>query len=318
MRIAPGRRRQPQPLVEPVVPERQRRLVVRVAAPRPVPDLDQPGVARHHLPEAPRTPRAARIARRQRMRDDEDLIRRVGRRGDARHAAVTWPNPPIDPLARAEAQRVAPESGQLDAAGREQLGRGRRVHFGQAGDRVVVGEEDEVEARSACCLDQLGHGARAGIGVVAVAVEVAAIPARAAVWQCGGAHHRRRRRNRRLGALADGDIQPVSHRLARHDHVSVDLHGPLAGGQRPGQVARRRRGRADAHLVARAASMPRAAKPVRVEDGQGQQILHAVRAIRLEAEVDVDLLAARGHCERVRNVPLAVARRQAVFKVIVH
>ena len=100
--------------------------------------------------------------------------------------------------------------------------------------------------------------------------------------------------------------------------MGVDLHGPFAGRQRPRQVARRRRGRADAHLVARAAPMPRAAKPVRIEHGQGEQIAHAVRAVRLEAEVDVDLLAAGGRYERVRDVPLAVARRQAVFKVIVH
>ncbi len=47
-----------QPLIQPIVPEPKRLLVVRVTLPRTVPDLNRLGVPWHHVAKPPGTPRA--------------------------------------------------------------------------------------------------------------------------------------------------------------------------------------------------------------------------------------------------------------------
>src|SRR5262245_24015737 len=83
--VRAGCRDHTQPLIEPVVPERERRLVVGVALPRPVPYLEMPGTARHHLAEAPGAAGTVWIADRLRVGDDKDLVVGVRLSGDARH-----------------------------------------------------------------------------------------------------------------------------------------------------------------------------------------------------------------------------------------
>src|SRR5262245_55387598 len=100
--------------------------------------------------------------------------------------------------------------------------------------------------------------------------------------------------------------------------MGVDLGGPRARRQRSGQVAGRRLGRADAHLVVGAVAVSGATKPARIDDGQGEHIGHTVYNMRCKTEPNLDRLAAIGHDKLVWDMALAIARREAAFKLVMH
>jgi len=101
--------------------------------------------------------------------------------------------------------------------------------------------------------------------------------------------------------------------------MRIELHDPLACGQRPGEIAGGGVFRGDMHAMRRAIAMAGPAKSGRVEEGEGDQVRKPLRAGRRKAEVHFQRRAPGRHHKAMLKVLLVVPRsKNAVEMVMAH
>ncbi len=188
----------------------------------------------------------------------------------------------------------------------------------------MIGQKEEVQLSSPGRCDQLRHGALIGVGMVGVAVQIAAIPAGFTARHHARLALRRSGDSRQVIRSLDLDLHRVVQRCAGQDAMRVDLHRPLAGRQRPRQIARRGDMGANGDSVTRAATVPGAAKAVWVEQAERQHVVQPLGSSRRTGKVNVQSRSASRHGERVWDVAFGVAHSQRTFpahpqwKIVIH
>jgi len=189
---------------------------------------------------------------------------------------------------------VAAGRRHLNSADEDQIGRGGRIEIVPMRDGVVISHGEEIEAGLLGCGMQQ-DGRACGVGMVSMAMQVAAIPAGTRAMGTRQARGGVRRAGGVVARDMHGDLGPIRGQAIEAED---DMPGP--GRHRPGQISRSGGVAAQVEPVARptgpAAKAGWAGKGLRRAVEQ-TEINHAIGGLGI-GQADRKLRGALGHIKR--------------------